>query len=275
MFASPTLVSRKILKENISLLSQKCDRSYDRYVDINKLALFTTNCVVSLCSGRFLVKLTHAMGIRRKIIELHEKGVTLHNEGNYREAAKVLEQAKQMAEENLDTKDEMRLRVLGYLGEMYICNGEYMKAQALLEDILSVQRQETPNVLLAATLYALGKCYNNQYKYMDAIRLLKESLSIYQKYVSANNVRVTDTMDMLGTCFMGQGNLSDAERILRECLEIRKSAQPEDPIADGRLSLAHCLYKQGKQSESIELTKECVRISKSHFHPKHFRVASG
>ena len=42
-------------------------------------------------------------------------------------------------------------------------------------------------------LYALGKCYNNQYKYMDAIRLLKESLSIYQKYVSANNVRVTDS----------------------------------------------------------------------------------
>ena len=71
MFASPTLVSRKILKENISLLSQKCDRSYDRYVDINKLALFTTNCVVSLCSGRFLVKLTHAMGIRRKIIGKH------------------------------------------------------------------------------------------------------------------------------------------------------------------------------------------------------------
>ena len=36
--------------------------------------------------------------------------MTLGKEGNFGEAAKVLEQAKQMAEENLDTKDELRLR---------------------------------------------------------------------------------------------------------------------------------------------------------------------
>ena len=42
-------------------------------------------------------------------------------------------------------------------------------------------------------LYALGKCYFYQDKSMDAIRLLKESLSIYQKYVSANDVHVTDS----------------------------------------------------------------------------------
>ena len=36
--------------------------------------------------------------------------MTLNNEGNIGEAAKVLEQAKQMAEENLDTKDKLRLR---------------------------------------------------------------------------------------------------------------------------------------------------------------------
>ena len=35
--------------------------------------------------------------------------MTLNKEGNFGEAVKVLEQAKQMAEENLDTKDEMRL----------------------------------------------------------------------------------------------------------------------------------------------------------------------
>ncbi|XP_062500488.1 uncharacterized protein LOC134177728 [Corticium candelabrum] len=226
------------------------------------------------------------MEIRREIFELYEKGVTLHNEGNYREAAKVLEQGKQMAEENLDTKDKLRLRVLCYLGETYISNGEFMKAQAVLEDILSVQRQETPNVLLADTLHALCKCYHNQYKSMDATtRLLKESLSIYQKYVSANDVRVAKTtlewqcaraMDMLGRCFMRQGNLSDAERILRESLEIIKSARPEDPvsIANGQLSLAQCLYQQGKESESIELTKECVRIWKSHFHLRHPSVAT-
>ncbi|XP_062499785.1 kinesin light chain 4-like [Corticium candelabrum] len=217
------------------------------------------------------------MEIRREIIELQDRGVTLGNEGNFGEAAKVLEQVKQMAEENLDIKDELRLGVLGYLGKIYIGNGDYMKAQALLEDILSVQRQETPNVLLADTLYDLGRCYCYQGKSMDAIRLLEESLSIYQKYVSPNDIRVTNTMTMLGTCFMDQGNLSDAERILRESLEIIKSARPENPVAivDGQFPLARCLYQRGKQSESIELTKECVRILKSHFHPKHFRVATG
>ena len=35
--------------------------------------------------------------------------MTLGNEGNFGEAAKVLEQVKQMAEENLDIKDELRL----------------------------------------------------------------------------------------------------------------------------------------------------------------------
>ena len=39
-------------------------------------------------------------------------------------------------------------------------------------------------------LCALGRCYHYQYKYMDAIRLLKESLSIYQKDVSVNDVDV-------------------------------------------------------------------------------------
>ena len=71
MLAPPTFFGGKILEENISLFSQKCDRSYDRYVDINKIALFTTNSVVTLCSGRFLVKLTHAMEIRRKLIGKH------------------------------------------------------------------------------------------------------------------------------------------------------------------------------------------------------------
>ena len=43
------------------------------------------------------------------MIDLNKKGVTLNNEGNFGEAAKVQEQAKQMAEENLDTKDQLRL----------------------------------------------------------------------------------------------------------------------------------------------------------------------
>ncbi|XP_062500477.1 uncharacterized protein LOC134177715 [Corticium candelabrum] len=134
------------------------------------------------------------MEIRRKLIDLDERAVTLNKEGNFGEAVKVLEQAKQMAEENLDTKDEMRLGAIRYLGETYISNGEYMKGQALLEDILSVQRQETPNVLLATILCALGRCYHYQNKSMDATRLLAESLSIYQKYVSANDARVTSNM---------------------------------------------------------------------------------
>ncbi|XP_062500480.1 uncharacterized protein LOC134177718 [Corticium candelabrum] len=106
------------------------------------------------------------MEIRRKIFDLYEKGVTLGKEGNYREAAKVLEQAKQMAEENLDTKDKVRLGVICILGEIYINNGEYTKGQALLEDILSVQRQETPNVVLA------DKCLKAASAFYERIRVI-------------------------------------------------------------------------------------------------------
>ena len=48
-------------------------------------------------------------------------------------------------------------------------------------------------LFVLTALYALGKCYYNQYKSMDATRLLEESLSIYQKYVSANDARVTNS----------------------------------------------------------------------------------
>ena len=51
--------------------------------------------------------------------------------------------------------------VLGNLGETYIANGEYMKAQAILENLLSVMRKlpETHNLLLAASELYCNVCF--------------------------------------------------------------------------------------------------------------------
>ena len=51
--------------------------------------------------------------------------------------------------------------VLYILGETYIANGEYMKAQAILENLLSVERKlpETHNLSLAASELYCNVCF--------------------------------------------------------------------------------------------------------------------
>ncbi|XP_062513151.1 uncharacterized protein LOC134188950 isoform X2 [Corticium candelabrum] len=218
------------------------------------------------------------MDIKKEIRDLNEKGKNLAEEGRFSEAIRFYIQAREIAEQYLEVTDELRLLVLRDLGETYILNGEYMKAQAILENLLSVMRKhpETHNLLLTKTLYSLGHCYLRQSKYVDATSLLEECLLIRQKHLPANDVKVAETMGMLGECFMEQKKLPEAERLLRQSLEIMKSAHTEDhrDLASVQFALSQFLYQQGEVSESIKLMADCVRMFKSTLRHEHPRVAN-
>ncbi|XP_062512767.1 uncharacterized protein LOC134188615 [Corticium candelabrum] len=217
------------------------------------------------------------MDIKKEIRDLKDKGWKLVEEGQFGEAIRMYENAREMAEQHLEVTDGLRLAVLGDLGHTYIANGEYVKAQAILENLLSVERKhpETYNLSLAATLYSLGHCYFRQSKYVDATSLLEECLLIRQKHLPANDVKVANTgrlhnnvsvqaMRLLGDCFMKQKKLSEAERLLRHSLEIMKSAHTKDH-RDVANDMRQCGLQWGNvPSCEVFMSNGLTRVVSSH-----------
>lgn len=92
-------------------------------------------------------------------------------EGKYEESVKVFEQARLLADRHLEHNDELRLKskdvgtsvmerdfksvhsvilVLHSLGHSYNVNGEYTKAEIILEDVVDIKRtKREPDLFFA------------------------------------------------------------------------------------------------------------------------------
>ncbi len=71
--------------------------------------------------------------------------------------------------------ESIRSKVLGNLGQMYVSQQEYEKAEPLLNEALSISEMEGDRYACGHWLLVLGRMYNDQGKYKEAISVLTKA----------------------------------------------------------------------------------------------------
>jgi serine/threonine-protein kinase len=168
----------------------------------------------------------------------------------------VLERGRLRIGETLHDQPEVHATMLSVLGDVYKNLGRYEDARALLEEALTIRRQEygSQDARVAATLGLLAEVFRKERRFRSAVPLYEEALRIYQ-LVAANgrnnrddNLRVAAVLTGLGYVLRDLGEPDSAETLVRESLEIRRRLQGDNhaEFIKTMAVLAYILRVQGE-----------------------------
>jgi len=188
---------------------------------------------------------------------------------------------RQFLEENLTElrqhygeKHDKIARILVYLGNFHRTLGDHERAKTLLEQSLTICK-ENPNYLRSAkALGYLGAVYRDLGEYKKAKNLFEQSLVIYEKY-SPNSIGHAWILAYLGNIHRILGDYEKAKTLLEQGLVIYKK-QSEDYVGAawvlGYLGTVHRLLGDCKTAKSF--IEKALSITRKHFADDHIYVAS-
>jgi serine/threonine protein kinase/tetratricopeptide (TPR) repeat protein len=114
--------------------------------------------------------------------------------------------------------------------------GQWSGAEPLRREIVA-RRHETPDSpALAGDLAALGANLQQQDKWSEAERVLRECLAIRDKALPDDRPRF-NVMSLLGGALLGQGKFAEAEPLLLQGYQQMKTREPKIPQDGRRLTL--------------------------------------
>lgn len=193
-------------------------------------------------------------------------GKTYTELGEYAEAARHLEQARQLHQEHLEPDHPSALQSMKSLGWLYLNQGRYQEAEPLLLKSLEITKrvlgEEHPSTL--AHMSELGVLYENQHRYEKAEALYLKTVEIMKRVLGEQHLHTLNTMHNLATLYSDQGLYQEAEMLYRKTLEIKQSRFGEEHPDTLRTmnNLALLYRKQGWYEESEALCLKTVEIMK-------------
>jgi tetratricopeptide (TPR) repeat protein len=159
----------------------------------------------------------------------------LASEKQYRAAQLEFEKADALQPANFET--------LYNLGQAYLRNGDYTKAEATLNRALRL-KPDSPE-----TLYLIGQVYSDQSRPVDALDALVRARKLAPKN--------TDIIFLLARVSMSQNYFEDAIPLLNEGLKI----SPQRP--DLHAALGESYFMSGKTEKAIEEFKKLIALDPS------------
>lgn len=185
-------------------------------------------------------------------------------QGAYREAEPFLVQAARIWEQALTRKQQISpiefsalLQAKGALAQLYFNQGDYEKAQPLLETIVAsrVKVFGETNPETAQAIERLGTLYLMQGSIPMAERLLPLALSIHQKTLGADHLRTAGSMESLARLSSRKGDLKTAQNLLEDSMRIKEAALGVDHLESASVAseLGMIYYHQGlyRQAEPL------------------------
>jgi tetratricopeptide (TPR) repeat protein len=175
----------------------------------------------------------------------------------------------------LADQPELQAQMLTVMGRVYERLGANDKAQALLEEALTIGRRGPANEALAQTLNDLGVLHKDKGEFPAAVPLLEEALAIRRKLLGTENKDFAVTVSELGRAYTNQGDTERAEPLLEEALSIRRKIFGEDDTetATTENDLALVLRDKGKLSEASALFQQSLAVHQKVFGEEHASVA--
>ena len=107
---------------------------------------------------------------------LIESGVTHYSKGEYEKALKAFLVALKTQRVSVGDDDICIALTLGNLGAVYLQQGNFVEAERVLQESLEIKKRLDPGMLLADTLNNLGNCANMRGDFVNSCLYYEEAL---------------------------------------------------------------------------------------------------
>jgi len=157
-------------------------------------------------------------------------GFTLYLNGDYEEAAKVLQSAVDIARQSLDATDKLRSDALTDLANVFIQLEKYPEAVQLCNEALVVERKAGPGggEILSQTLEALGSAYFHSGDLGAAETNFREALQVRTQTFGMHHALTALSLNDLGVVLYQSGRYDEAMSMYQQALPIEREVFGSD-----------------------------------------------
>lgn len=189
----------------------------------------------------------------------------------------LLNQGARRVRKELSDQPVVQAKVMYKLGRIYRMLGHFDKAKPLLEDALTVQRNNpSTNALdLADNLHELARLLRNEGEIKRPTKLYHEALEIQRRHLGEEHADIAKNLYELGIIAARKGSFDQADSLFKEGLAIQKSVHGQDhpDVATG-LHLLGILYNLKEEVHKAEqLLQQSLDIRKNHVSSDHPEIA--
>jgi tetratricopeptide (TPR) repeat protein len=174
---------------------------------------------------------------------LYEFGAEFVDRGQHKNAKQYLSRAFDIAQEIGERKEAQFIK--GQLANVLVAEGRLDEAVDILHRILNQWQDfehETDRMLAHTTLHALGRVFLRQGRYLEAQRVLSESMQL-KMHLDSGKGLVARTRCLLAEAYMGLDSISEAESHLIESIQASKDVGDSRYVALGYKNMAHLQCK--------------------------------
>lgn len=184
--------------------------------------------------------------------------------GKYRDGISVARKALRAAETTFGSKHEAVALSLNLLAYYYVLQGDFWKAESLVDQALAIKRDE-PSILMnqaivyaeegkfqqaetaahraidlsenrfgeqdgrvAESLSTLAEVYRIEGKLDSAEPIYQRALALWRRTLSEDHPNIIRTLGNLGSVYAGLGDELEAERLLKQVLSAQESTLSSD-----------------------------------------------
>ncbi len=195
---------------------------------------------------------------RTKAGGLHNLGMVLQSQGNYREAEKYYRESLELAKDLGDKQGiASSLHNLGIIQQL---QGNYREAEKYYRESLELAKDLGDKQGIASSLHNLGIIQQLQGNYREAEKYYRESLE-RAKDLGDKQV-IASSLHQLGIIQQLQGNYREAEKYYRESLELKKDLGDKQGIARSLHQLGIIQQLQGNYREAEKYYRESLERAK-------------
>ena len=208
---------------------------------------------------------------------LHQVGVYLTKNGQYRDAETLLKKARDLRVQVVGLKHSETAAILNDLSDLYFYQGKYALAESFQQDALKI-REETlglqhPDV--AQSLNNLAVLYHAQGNYLEAKPRYQQALEIRQHVLGAQHPDVAESLNNLAFLHYALNEYMQAEPLYQQTLTIyEKTLGPEHSLVARSLNNLAMLYQvQGNYTQTESLHQRALAIYEKELGAEHPNVA--
>jgi CHAT domain-containing protein/tetratricopeptide (TPR) repeat protein len=215
---------------------------------------------------------------REDLFAALKKGMSLYDQGNYREAAGYLERALELAPTVFGREHESTAAILNNLANLYKDMGQYGKAEPLYRRSLGIKesRLGKDHLEVAISLYNLANLYYATGQHAQAEPLFCRSLAITESRLGKDHPDVAIPLNGLAILYSAMGQYGKAEPLYRRSLDIReiKLGKDHPDVAHSLNGLANLYSDMGQYEMAEPLYRRSLDIRETKLGKDHPDVAN-
>ncbi|MFZ1281545.1 MAG: serine/threonine-protein kinase, partial [Ignavibacteriaceae bacterium] len=206
-------------------------------------------------------------------------GVTLTNLGEFDEAKPHLTKSLDLNNKVYGKESNQSAESLHELALYYHWVGDLNLADSLYTQSIKIFRNDSdsPPRSLASAINDLGILKQEQAKYLESLKLLREALNIYQKKFGETDRDVASTLNNLALTLESLNDIDGAEKYYQKSLEVYlKLYSPDRPeISTIYNNLAYIYIDKDDLNKAEEYFKKSLELKINAFGKDHSLVGLG